>query len=292
MSYEIRLYPREHGQDWAEVVAADEADGPDMDQATLNRGVASFRRIEARLREQLTEPVRTWVPEALDGDILGELQTRDSRLRVDLYDRSALVSAPYGGPGAPAQDLIRQAVEIVAAETAYEPFDPQVQDTFDGSFDDEAGEATLSLRADQDDLWAEDGPHTDHDDATSPDAATAAPLEGRVVDHEEQRPALDPRAERARLIQERRQQIQEERRTPAALRRRGWFYVVFGAIIIAFGLVRLNSGESQALTWLFLGVGVFELASAALMFSQAKKVEAQSQEANDPGQQPGAPGSP
>lgn len=291
MSYEILLYPRTPGQDWVEVVAADEVDGPDMDQATLNRGVATFRRIEARLLEQVPEPIRTWVPEALDGDVLGELQTKDSRLRVDLYDRSALVAAPYGGPDAPVHDLIRQAVEIVAAETGYEAYDPQVRESFDGRFDDEAGQASLSGPADHDDLWAEDDPHTGHDDATSPDATTAPPLEGQVVDDEGGDRPLDPRAERARLVQERRQQLLEQRRDPAALRRRGWFYVVFGVIVTGLGLMRLSGGESEGLTWLFLGVGVFELVSAWLLFSQARRAEMQRQEASQtshPGQPPGS----
>lgn len=289
MSYEILLYPRTPGQDWVEVLEADETEGPEMDLATLNRGVATFRRIEARLREQLTEPVRTWAAEEPDGDVLGELQTRDSRLRVDLYDRSASVSAPYGGPSAPVHDLVRQAVEIVAAETGYQAYDPQVHAPWDGTFDEAAGQASLTRALDQDDLWADDSGADQGDDAPSNDPAA---LEGRVMDEEDQEETLDPRAERARLIQERRQQLMEERRQPAALRRRGWFYVVFGTFVTAFGLMRLSAGNTELLTWLFLGVGVFELGGAWLMFSQARQALERDQSSNRSGQPPSAPDAP
>lgn len=294
MSYEILLFPRTPGQDWDEVLAADEADGPEMDLVTLNRGVATFRRIEARLREQLTEPVRTWVAEELDGDILGELQSRDSGLRVDLYDQSASVSIPYGGPDAPAHDLARAAVEIVAAETGYAPYDPQVGATFEGHFDDAAGQASLSRPTDGDDLWADQAPGDTGPEGTAGDAADDAvgdtPLEGRVVgDGEsaggEQDGPLDPRAERQRLLQERRQQLEERRRDPASLRRRGWFYLIFGVLLTAMGTLRLADGDSSLLTWLFLGVGVFELAGGWFMFGQSKLIAAQKQA--EEGQAPG-----
>lgn len=301
MSYEILLYPRTPGQDWAEVLAADEQDGPTLDQAALNRGVARFRRIEARLREDLGEPVRTWVAEELDGDILGEFQTRDSRLRVDLYDRSASVSAPYVGPGSAVHDLIRHAVEIVAAETGYEAYDPQVQDTFDGTFDDAAGQASASRLTDQDDLWAGDasasGPEefTGHGEAQALDAAAVAPLEGRVLDDEavdeDQAAPLDPRAERARLIQERReerrQQIEAQRRDPAALRRRGWIYLVLGGFLTAFAVMRISAGVTDVLTWMFLIVGVFEMVGARLMFSQSRRfAQEQQAQASSGGEEP------
>ncbi|WP_109474151.1 hypothetical protein [Ornithinimicrobium cavernae] len=291
MSYEILLYPRTPGQDWVEVLDADEADGPEMDLATLNRGVATFRRIEARLREQLTEPVRTWVAEEVGGDVLGELQTRDSGLRVDLYDRSAAVSAPYGGLSDPVHDLVRQAVEVVAAETGYEAYDPQVGATWDGSFDEEAGQASLSRVSDRNDLWAEADPGTPDEDGASPDTATPTPPEGTVVDDEDQDGSLDPRAERARLIQERRQQLLEERRKPAALRRRGWFYAIFGTIVIVIGLMRLFAGQTELLTWLFLVVGVFEAGGAWVMFSQARRAQQQDQQSSDPAQAAETPGS-
>ena len=73
MSYDISLYPRTPGQDWDSVIEADQQEGPAMDQAQLDSGLATFRRIEARLREQLTEPVEVWVAEETDGDVVGEL---------------------------------------------------------------------------------------------------------------------------------------------------------------------------------------------------------------------------
>lgn len=281
MSYEILLFPRTPGQDWVEVLEADESDGPPMDLAALNRGVARFRRIEAGLREHLTEPVRTWAAEDADGDVLGELQTRDSGLRVDLYDRSASVSAPLGDPSAAGHDadrqaLLRQAVEIVAAETGYEAYDPQTRASWEGSFDEAAVQASQSASTERDDLWAEDaGPGID---AASSDETDESPLEGQIVDDEQPEGPLDPRAERARLIQERREQLLEERRQPASLRRRGWFNVVFGVIAIGIGLMRQSAGDSGLLTWLFLGVGAFEVFGAWLLFSQARRTQEQDQQ--------------
>lgn len=290
MTYQILLYPRRPGQDWAEVIAADEADhgdGPDQDLATLNRGVATFRRIEARLREQLTEPVRTWAAEELGGDIFGEFQTRDSRLRVDLYDRSAAVSVPYGGPDAAAHDLARLAVEVVAAETGYEAFDPQVQAGFDGTFDHEAGQTTLSQDPEADDLWADEPAGAGQGDGA------VAPLEGRVLDGTDkdgtgadagadgsgdaadQEAPLDPKAERARLLEQRRQEMLERRRDPAVLRRRGWFYVIFGVLLIGLGMLRVSEGDTGVLTWLFFGIGFFELLGGRFMFGQSRQMQAQ-----------------
>lgn len=285
MSYEILLFPRTPGQDWVEVLEADETDGPELDLVALNRGVARFRRIEARLREQLTEPVRTWAAEDVGGDILGELQTRDSGLRVDLYDRSASVSVPSGD--AAVDDLVRQAVEIVASETGYEAYDPQVRATWNGSFDAEARQASISSVSDRDDLWALDS-DTARGGALS-DETEEAPLEGQVIDGEEQEGPLDPRAERARLLQERREQLMEERRQPASLRRRAWFNVVFGVIAIGIGVVRQSTGDTGVLTWLFLGVGVFEIGGAWLLFSQARQATEQGQQPVAPEQSPTSP---
>lgn len=284
MSYEILLYPRTPGQGWDEVLAADEVDGPQMDLVTLNHGVARFRRIEAALRDQLTEQVRTWVPEQLDGDILGEFQTRDSGLRVDLYDRSASVSAPAGDHADAVHDLVRRAVEIVAAETGYEAYDPQAGTTWDGSFD---AAAPASPSTDRDDLWAEDA-GTPPGGAPS-DEVQETPLEGRVVDGGQTEGTLDPRAERARLMQERREQLLEQRRQPAALRRRAWFNVVFGVIAIGIGLMRQSAGQTGFLTWLFLGLGVFELFSAWFLFSQARQAAEQEQQPLDVDQSPDTP---
>lgn len=274
MNYEILLYPRTPGQDWAEVVAADEDDGPQLDQAGLNRRVAAFRRIEAGLREQLSEPVRTWVAEELDGDILGQFQTRDSGLRVELYDRSASVAAPRGGSKDPVRDLVRRAVEVVAAETGYEAYDPQRSDSFDGTFDEEAAQAQSAGDGAHDDLWA----HGVADDEDPPDGDQEGD-DGE--DGDDQDTPEDPRAERARLIQERRQKLMEERNTPSALRRRGWFYVVFGVLMAVIGGMRISAGQTDLLTWLFLGFGAFELVGAWMLFSQASR--AQIPQADGPG---------
>ena len=40
MSYDILLFPRQPGQDWEEVLAADELDAPEGTQADLDEGVA------------------------------------------------------------------------------------------------------------------------------------------------------------------------------------------------------------------------------------------------------------
>lgn len=139
MTYDIALYPRAPGQSWAEVVAADEQDGPEVDRAALEAGVATFRRIEARLREHLTEPVEVWVAEETDGDVFGELTGTDSGLQVELYDRSASVSFPVRARADRAEflDQVRRAVRIVATETGYEAYDPQTGRAFDGLIEEE-----------------------------------------------------------------------------------------------------------------------------------------------------------
>jgi hypothetical protein len=136
MSYDILLFPRHPGQDWEEVLAADELDGPEGTQADLDEGVATFRRIEARLRDQLTGPVETWVAEEVGGDVYGELTVPGSGLQVELYDRSASVSLGGGegdGDAEAAHEQARMAVSVVAEETGYEPYDPQRKADFDGT---------------------------------------------------------------------------------------------------------------------------------------------------------------
>ncbi|AXH96812.1 hypothetical protein [Ornithinimicrobium avium] len=88
MSYDILLYPRRAGQDWTEVVEADEQETHDdalLDEAALADGVATFGRIEARLREQVTGPVETWVAEETGGDVFGEFSATDTGLQVELF---------------------------------------------------------------------------------------------------------------------------------------------------------------------------------------------------------------
>lgn len=151
MSYDILLYPRRPGQEWAEVVEADEEETPDddlRDEKALAEGVATFGRIEARLREALTGPVETWVAEETGGDVFGEFSETDSGLQVELFHGSAAVSFPYWDRDdlAGFHEQVRRAVTIVAEETGYEPYDPQTEDTFDGTFADEEGrEATRAL---------------------------------------------------------------------------------------------------------------------------------------------------
>lgn len=252
MSYEILLYPRRPGQSWDEVIAEDEQDGPGLDQTSLNRGVARFRRIEARLREQLTEPVRTWVAEETDGDVLGEFDATESGLRVELYDRAAQVSFPWSGPEAPVTDLARTAIEIVAEETGFEPYDAEVGREFTGDFDDAAGRAAMERAARE----AEENPEpetlTDGDtDGTDP----ATPV--------------DPRQQAAEDMQRR---LQEQ--DPAKLRRRSRLYVILGVVLVAYGVWRIMEGDSGFLTWLILGIGAFDLLGGWMMSAMATQVEA------------------
>ncbi|GAA1173698.1 hypothetical protein GCM10009584_13550 [Ornithinimicrobium humiphilum] len=229
MTYEIALYPRRPGQDWAEVVAADELDGPPMDAAALEAGVATFRRIEARLREVLTEPVEVWVAEETDGDVVGELTATESGLQVELYDRSASVSFPTEETAGRARvhDLARRAVRAVAMETGYEAYDPQTGRGYDGLFDDGS-----------DDL-VDDAP------AAGVPATPAGPVD----------PLNDPRVD------------------PRMLRRRAVLYLVIGAALLVFSLLRVYAGDTSWLTWLFLGFAGFNLLAGWMMRNLAIQTE-------------------
>lgn len=246
MSYDIALYPRQPGQDWDAVIEADQQDGPAMDQAQLDAGVATFRRIEARLREQLTEPVEVWVAEETDGDVVGELDATESGLQVELYDRSASVSFPYWErDNLPAfHDLVRRAVAIVADETGYQAYDPQTGSAFDGTFSDESGlAATRSLAAGED-----PGATAGAVGADASGAAGAAVGSGGIGDR------MDPR------------------RSPQALRRRAWLYVVIGVILTFFGAQRWMAGDTGLLTWFILGIGAFDLIGGWLMFTTSRRL--------------------
>ncbi|HSP59942.1 MAG TPA: DUF308 domain-containing protein [Ornithinimicrobium sp.] len=282
MSYDILLYPRQPGQTWEQVVEADEQDGPEVTQADLDTGVATFRRIEARVREQLTEPVETWVAEELGGDVYGELTALDSGLQVELYDRSASVAFPYGGDTARTElhDRARHAVRIVAEETGYEAYDPQRGSGFDGLFDDEAGHAEARRLAaegggtdpreqgDGDDEWY---------DATGAGAGASVAgadrgarhgeaLDGAVGDDGAGRPedAASPEGEEDRP---------DPRRNPKTLRRRAYLYLGIGAILTMLGVFRLTSGEGGLLTWFILGIGVIDVLGGVMMLSLAKQME-------------------
>lgn len=249
MSYDITLYPRQPGQDWDEVIAADELDGPAMDEAQLAAGVSTFRRIEARLREQLTEPVEVWVAEETDGDVLGELTATESGLQVELYDRSASVSFPAADrPDREAfHRLVRKAVRIVAEETGYEAYDPQLRAPFDGTIDEtQAGESGSG-----------DGLATAGGLAGGATAvgATAAGADGADDAPGDARPALDPRQD------------------PRLLRRRARLYLIIGVALTALGLYRFATGDGGWLTWFILAIGAFDLIGGMLMQSMARQLD-------------------
>lgn len=271
MTYEIALYPRRPGQDWAEVVTADEVDGPPMDQQQLDAGIATFRRIEARLREQLTEPVEVWVAEETDGDVVGELTASESGLQVELYDRAASVTLPSGTHGG-VHEMARRAVRVVATETGYEAYDPQTGRTYDGLFDDATGpiadDAALPVPRTQ-------GLSTDGD----PDAGTDAGTDDDTADAAPARPAVDPRMD------------------PRMLRRRSVLYLVVGVALLVFTFLRFQDGQTDWVTWLFLGFAGFNLLAGWMMRGLAaqavatREAEASAADAADATDE-GTPGGP
>lgn len=261
MSYDILLYPRTPGQSWEEVLAADEEEADDAtlaDEAALEQGVATFRRIEARLLDLLPGDLETWVAEETGGDVFGELSVPDTGLQVELFAGSAAVSFPYWErPDLDAfHEQVRQAVRVVAEETGYEAFDPQTDATFDGTFDDEAGRAmTRQLGESEVDGTAGAGA-PEGTDATGGPAA----------------PGPDPRP--------------DPRQDPAFLRRRGRLYTVIGAVLVLFGLWRLTTEGSGWLTLLVLGIGVLDLLGGLAMLATARR--AAESEAAGTGAAPGA----
>jgi hypothetical protein len=236
MSYEILLLPRSSDQDWADALRADEQEGTEGDEETLQAGVALFRRIEARVREQLTEPVETWVAEEVGGDVYGELTAAASGLQVELYDRSASVSLMPGAArdAEEAQVRARAAIDIVEQETGYQAYDPQRQATFDGTF------ALQDLPG---------------------DGGDPAVLDGEVVAH----PGDDESPREPR---------RDPRRDPTVLRRRGNLYLIIGVVLTALGLFRFGTGDGNWITWFLLGIGIFDLVGGAFMRSLAQKMEA------------------
>ena len=246
MTYEIALYPRRPGQDWDEVVAADEVEGPPLDHTTLETGVATFRRIEARLRELLTEPVEVWVAEETDGDVLGELTGTESGIKVDLYDRSAAVSFPRepAVPRATLHQQVRHAVRVVATETGYEAYDPQTGRGYDGLFDDGGDDMTAEA--------AVVAPGTGATGATTAGATPANPL-------------ADPRLD------------------PKMLRRRAILYLVVGVALLVFSFLRFNAGQTNWVTWLFLGFAGFNLLAGWMMRGLAAQAEQRQAAAEQPG---------
>lgn len=269
MSYDISLYPRTPGQDWDSVIEADQQEGPAMDQAQLDSGLATFRRIEARLREQLTEPVEVWVAEETDGDVVGELSATESGLQVELYDRSASVSFPYWErEDLPAfHDLVRRAVAIVADETGYQAYDNQTGSTFDGTFDDEAGRDLTRRLSTGEGTGPEVGDGTTEGYAAGAGDGGTPPGTGPGTTSQGGTPAQpDPR------------------RSPQALRRRGWLYVIIGLVLTFFGVQRWMGGDPDLLTWFILGIGAFDLIGGWLMFQLARQ--------SSTGEDPAAPSGP
>ncbi|GGK57146.1 hypothetical protein [Ornithinimicrobium pekingense] len=249
MTYEIALYPRRAGQDWADVVAADEQDGPPMDRTQLEAGVATFRRIEAHLRELLTEPVEVWVAEEADGDVLGELTATGSGLQVELYDRSASVSFPTGATEGRAllHDQARRAVRVVATETGYEAYDPQTGRAYDGLFDD----------------GSQPGPPVGGTAAASTEPSVPSAAAAPAGPAGPPSPLADPRLD------------------PRMLRRRAVLYLVLGAALMVFALARLSAGDTGWLTWLFLGFAGFNLLAGWMMRQLA--AQATQRAAEEPG---------
>lgn len=266
MTYEIALYPRRPGQDWAEVVAADQQDSPPMDQAQLDAGVSTFRRIEARLREQLTEPLEVWVAEETDGDVLGELTATASGLQVELYDRSAAVSFPTGSADGRARlhDQVRRAVRVVATETGYEAYDPQTGRTYDGLFDDGHEPASWPEEAD-----------LDGGAATVPGTAGPSGAPAASTSSEEPESTSAPTGPVHPLT--------DPRLDPRMLRRRAILYLVVGAALLVFSFLRMNAGETNWVTWLFLGFAGFNLIAGWMMRGLA--AQAEQRRAEPPGEE-------
>ncbi|GAA5159706.1 DUF308 domain-containing protein [Ornithinimicrobium tianjinense] len=254
MSYDLLLHPRTPDQPWDDVLAAAEEEVDDAtltDGAALEEGVATFRRIEARLRELLPGDLETWEAEETGGDVYGELNDPATGLQVELFADSASVSYPYREHAdlESFHEQVRQAVRVVAEETGYDVYDPQTGADFDGTFADEAGrEATRQLRSAG---AATEGGHT------------VAPGEAAEADPATTRPA-DPRQD------------------PAFLRRRGTLYLILGALLAGVGFWRLSGGSTGWLTWLVIVIGVFDLLGGLFMLSISRRIQA----AEEPRQNP------
>ena len=257
MSYDILLYPRTPDQPWDDVLAADEEGADDAtlaDGAALEQGVATFRRIEGRLREVLSGELETWVAEETGGDVYGELSDPATGLQVELFAGSASVSYPYWEHAdlESFHEQVRETVRVVAEETGYDAYDPQTGAGFDGTLADEAGrEATRQL--DSVDPDADTSGATPTVQPAAP--TTVAPGEASEADPATTRPA-DPRQD------------------PAFLRRRGTLYLALGALLTAVGAWRLSGGSTGWLTWLVIIIGVFDLLGGLFMLSISRRIQA------------------
>ncbi len=237
MSYDITLCPRRPGQEWEDALAAADAEDTEVeaDEQALATGVETFRRIEARLREVVDGEVETWVAEETGGDVYGELRALDTGLQVDLFDRSASVTAPDGAPG-DAERLhaqVRGAVDAVVQETGYDAYDHHRGETFDGTVAAAPGGTGPAGTSE-----TTGAPAADTAEAGGPGGPSAADL---------------------------------GRRSPTNLRRRGWIYLILGIVITVLAIQRLGSGDSGALTILLLVIGVLDLLGGALLVGVSQR---------------------
>lgn len=246
MSYEISLYPRRPGQDWEEVLEADDAldpEGDGGDEAQLAEGVETFGRIEARLRELITEPVETWVAQGTGGDVYGEFSVPESGLQVDLYHGSAAVTFEHQERDDEELEAfhqqVRQAVRIVAEETGYQAYDAQTKDSFDETF-------------------------AEHPDAGA--GADAGSAEGATGQGEDGKPELTPR-------QAMRQRALEARRDPVRMRRRAKFDIAFGLAMVAFATWARNSGSGGLLNTIVLVLGVITLFGGIFVLLNGRRAQ-------------------
>lgn len=270
MTYDILLYPRRPGQDWSEVVAADEAETPEealQDEGVLAEGVATWARIEDRLRERLAGPVETWVAEETGGDVFGELTASDTGLQVELFHGSAAVSFPGGGgdDDDEVQDKVREAVRVVAEETGYEAYDPQTADGFDGTFAagavGSAGSAGPAGPAGSGERGG-GGTVSGAGPALEPDAVVPA-QDGAAGGTG---PAGTGPADRA---------LADPRQDPAFLRRRGVLYLLLGVLLTAYGLWRLTgAGGTGWITVVVIVIGVVDVLGGLMMLSLARAAAA------------------
>ncbi|MGO0575782.1 hypothetical protein [Ornithinimicrobium panacihumi] len=302
MSYDILLYPREPGQDWQAILDADEADTPQElldDEAAMNAGVETFRRIESRLRRFVSGETETWVAEETGGDVLGEFTDLASGLQVAVYHGSAAVTFPYR----PVDNLagfhikVREAVRIVAEETGYEAYDPQRGVDFDGTIDDGPGrEAAAKLAAEGGapageagdgaaggGLGAEDGLDRGLDrgidDADTSDLAP--PSSAAVVHPSSDEPALGldgqpVAAEPERELTPREQRLQamiEARRDPVRVRRRAYFDLALAVAVGIWAFMRQSSGETGFLTTVLFFLAALNLFSGLMALRAASKLE-------------------
>ena len=284
MSYDIVLLPRQPDQDWDAVLAADEADTPEevlADESAMTAGVETFRRIEGRLRRFLTGDAETWVAEETGGDVLGEFESTDTGIRVELYHGSASVSLPYREADnlAGLHIKVREAVRIVAEETGYEAYDPQTRAPFDGTLHEgdlraaalAGGAAGSGMDASPADR-AEDYAPPSHAAVVHPSGEGT--VDGTVAD-EEPAKELTPREQRL-------QAMIEARRDPVRVRRRAYFDLALTAAIVAWVLYRQQAGDTGFLTTVLMILAFMNLVSGTLGLRSARRLEQEKAAGTEP----------